>query len=1007
MMNLAPTLLVVLSLTCNASEVYYIKPHIEHKCLIQPCYTLDEFTMILTRGNLSKHVSLRFLPGNHSLALDLVIAYKDVFSASSQSNNSWVVCQQPKKLQLLNITIVEMRNMTFLGCGGIQVGYVHKFIVESCHFLHCQFASVIVAYGSAIELNHNRFIDNNNGSIIAATECNVTDTNSVYINNKGHILIVYKSIVMLHKCIFKNNVAKQYPFVSGNMSIVLILENWWENNSFEKNSTDTLSTMSFCTGCIFQMKDTTITHTRSYAMGGILIAVYSNIIINNCNISHNYAKNYTLFIRYSNISSSNTTWAHNAVVQEDFIVIIDCKFTRFYNLKLTQNKGNFKILRSSANFGERTVFMFNIGSMIIINSVVDFYGINHICASQYPASQKGGAVSSERSTLTFYGTTYFIDNYSKNIGGALYAAASKIQIYGTAIIANNTAEVSGGGVYLDQSELWCQFNCIIYQNRAHQDGGGIYAQSSKIAVEVEFSMKEGQQRHLLFAGNSARLGGAICLDKNSKISLLDNGLSTQYNVSFVENVADYGGAVYIDDYHSDMDMCGSQYYLRHSTKTECFLFAFANQGKKIIHFSRNLAHNSGSALFGGLLDRCTVDATYTGDIFDVLYSRQNIKPSSGFSYLAALSNINPVLVSSQPIRLCYCKNNHVNCDFDHHSVFIQRGENLFLTIAAVDQANNTVNAIIRSIASSVKEFDSVKHSYNMLNVCTDIEIRLNTFPEPKTLILYAVGPCNDTGISQRTIKIQYSKCTCPIGFHPSERTDLCECICDIRLLNFVKNCIFKTKSVIRETNVWIGYVNFTTYNGYLVYPNCPLDYCKPENPAISINLNIPNGSDSQCVPHRTGILCGSCKPAFSLSLGGTKCLVCPNHWPGLLVANLLAQVFTGIILIGLILWFDLTVAVGTFNGFFFYANVVAANKSNFLPFSKPNILTIFIAFFNLELGIDRCHIRGMDAYVHTWVTLIFPIYIIFLVVAVIFISRCSSLWKSGGSISYTYYTFLH
>ena len=93
-MNLAPTVLVALSLTCIACEVYYIKPHIEHKCLIQPCYTLNEFTAMLTRGNLSsKHVSFRSLPGNHSLALDLVIGYKDLLSLSSQANNSWVVCQ--------------------------------------------------------------------------------------------------------------------------------------------------------------------------------------------------------------------------------------------------------------------------------------------------------------------------------------------------------------------------------------------------------------------------------------------------------------------------------------------------------------------------------------------------------------------------------------------------------------------------------------------------------------------------------------------------------------------------------------------------------------------------------------------------------------------------------------------------------------------------------------------------------------------------------------------------
>ena len=138
----------------------------------------------------------------------------------------------------------------------------------------------------------------------------------------------------------------------------------------------------------------------------------------------------------------------------------------------------------------------------------------------------------------------------------------------------------------------------IRTKRIKKEVHGIHAQNSKIAVEVEF-MKENQQRYLLFARNRARLGGAIYLDENSILSLLDNSLGSQFNVSFVENVADYGGALYIDDYHSDKEMCASQYYLRHSTKTDCFLLAFANQEKNIIHFSRNSAMNFGSAIFGG------------------------------------------------------------------------------------------------------------------------------------------------------------------------------------------------------------------------------------------------------------------------------------------------------------------------------------------------------------------------------------------------------------------------
>jgi hypothetical protein len=87
---------------------------------------------------------------------------------------------------------------------------------------------------------------------------------------------------------------------------------------------------------------------------------------------------------------------------------------------------------------------------------------------------------------------------------------------------------------------------------------------------------------------------------------------------------------------------------------------------------------------------------------------------------------------------------------------------------------------------------------------------------------------------------------------------------------------------------------------------------------------------------------------------------------------------------------NITVAVGTLNGLLFYANIVAANRVVLLPYPEPNFITVFISWLNLELGIDVCYIEGMDIYMKTWLQLAFPIYIIFLVVLLIVVSRYSS-----------------
>ena len=59
---------------------------------------------------------------------------------------------------------------------------------------------------------------------------------------------------------------------------------------------------------------------------------------------------------------------------------------------------------------------------------------------------------------------------------------------------------------------------------------------------------------------------------------------------------------------------------------------------------------------------------------------------------------------------------------------------------------------------------------------------------------------------------------------------------------------------------------------------------------------------------------------------------------------------------------------------------------------KTNMQAMFIEWLNLELGIERCHFNGMNAYTKAWIQLIFPTYMFLLVILVIFISRRSSLF---------------
>ena len=58
-------------------------------------------------------------------------------------------------------------------------------------------------------------------------------------------------------------------------------------------------------------------------------------------------------------------------------------------------------------------------------------------------------------------------------------------------------------------------------------------------------------------------------------------------------------------------------------------------------------------------------------------------------------------------------------------------------------------------------------------------------------------------------------------------------------------------------------------------------------------------------------------------------------------------------------------ATGTLSGLVFYANIVGVNHNIFLPVKTNNPYSVFIAWLNLDFGIDTCFYNGMDTYTKT------------------------------------------
>lgn len=90
---------------------------------------------------------------------------------------------------------------------------------------------------------------------------------------------------------------------------------------------------------------------------------------------------------------------------------------------------------------------------------------------------------------------------------------------------------------------------------------------------------------------------------------------------------------------------------------------------------------------------------------------------------------------------------------------------------------------------------------------------------------------------------------------------------------------------------------------------------------------------------------------------------------------------------------NFTVSTGTINGLIFYVNIIQVNHPIFFPTKGVTffsyILSIFIAWLNLDLGIEVCLFDGLNAYIRTWLQFVFPIYIWMLVGILILVSKYS------------------
>ena len=565
------------------------------------------------------------------------------------------------------------------------------------------------------------------------------------------------------------------------------------------------------------------------------------------------------------------------------------------------------------------------------------------------------------------GSRLVLTNNSASSGGALSIMLSFafIESGATVTFANNSAATAGGAAYsvLSQISIGSGVNLTFVNNSAKRAGGGILFLFSKLITKDTINMT--------FVGNSASRGGAMAL------------LSTQLtfkskdspNMTFINNSADkYGGAIYVNP-----DRLLPEYdYIEFDNYVRCFYY-YDSDAESTVGTNYSFYFSNNSAFIG----------------YDIYGA--SLKLCKGIT-VHYESNPSPSSVSGHPTQVCRCMEHNPQCNnptnISTHNIYPSETLTIPIAIVGGDWGTTTGTVYASFRQSNITPALEPRSQYINNPNCTPVSYNVYS-NQSVQLILSAYhdhdvySSCVKNGIYYPNFNvclhfslllINLNVLPCPPGLTLRGDPPGCDCY-SVLASNGVK-CNVKNgmASFSWSTDFWMSIENNdTSYS-----ENCPFDYCSE---AIK---SMENNSDIQCAFNRAGRLCGSCKQNYSVAIGSSHCISCSSSNNLALLIYFAAAGFLLVLFVGVL---NITVTQGMINGLIFYANIVWMYQSILFPakmHGKLFFFKIFIAWLNLDFGIETCFIKDLNALVKAWLQFVFPLYIWSIAGLMIFLARYST-----------------
>ena len=813
-------------------------------------------------------------------------------------------------------------------------------------------------------------------NITFGINCRAAHVRLLFQNNfafdRGGALSVLKGSVYFHSCcnnsfisklniIFENNSANNIGgaislAASSSMHLFGVVS-FVKNNANFGGAIQTMSSnISFGMNCRATNFVSFENNTANSFGGAISLADSSNMHL--CGVI-SFVKNNANFGGAIQTKSSNISFGMNCRAT-NFVSFENNTANSFGGAISLADSSNMhlcevvSLVKNNANFG---------GAIYTMSSNISFgmncRATNFVRFENNTANNIGGAISLyDSSNMDLCGVVSLVKNKASQGGAISLADSSSMDLCGVVSLVKNNANF-GGAIHTISSSISFGINCHATNfvgstqidlkfslNHATNRGGAIGSLSSNLYF----------MGTVLLSDNTAGYGGAMMLQGTSRLILRPS-----LSLRFMRNSASQkGGAIY---YH--------YFCLCSVTNSECFI-SFEETFKNIsVMFANNTASEDGSVLYIGTLGSCDVALGKKCDsnLTRCKVSNDSRSPIDFFSFFQNLSN-----VTTQYVNRLSSDANGITFNYSEKNLSISNiypGKVFNIILVAFGEHNFSVSTRISSEISDSSD-NTEKFELKQLrprpwinNSGTNVSYRLLatnvSHIETVYFKLYHDNPC---GRIVKGLQLQLEVKPCPLGFQLSNEDR--KCVCDKRLQNFINKCYIDNLSMqFNGSTFWIS-KQFND-SGLIIHKHgCPFDFCKDE--LINVSLSDP---DVQCDFNRSGTLCGQCKENYSVGLGTLHCIRCTNNN---YIALIIPFAVAGIVLVIVILFLHLTVDVGTLNGLILYVNIVHSNSHTFLP-KESDYFEVFIAWLNLDFGIETCFYNGMDIYTYSWLQFVFPFYI--------------------------------